>query len=157
MLFLGAMSMNAQTIEQPQVDVVETKSVNTLTHYVSLGLSMHLQGDWQENSYATVEGGVTCNNISYGAVFGRSNLVDVFDKDQITNYFWEAKISPNYKLVGNLTGSLIAGAGGYFGSDDYFTEVGVGIGYTHENVSIGLSFSNWDEVNYLSPSISYSF
>lgn len=141
-------------VETPNVDQPVKKK--EYVKYISLGLSMHMDGDFQQQSYPSVEIGVTHNNISYGAVFGRGNLVNIFDKDNIDNYFWEAKFAPSYS-IGDLTGTLFAGAGGYIDSQHYFTEVGIGLSYAYKNTSFGVNVSNWDTVNYFTPNITYSF
>lgn len=125
--------------------------------YASIALSTRGQGDFQSNSYASVEVGVTHKQISYGVAIGRSNLVDVFQNDQLANYYWEVKFSPSYNLGSNFSVNLIAGGGAYFNSDNYFAEIGAGLGYSVNNFTYGVSYSNWDELNYFSPYISYSF
>jgi hypothetical protein len=124
--------------------------------YLTAGLSMGRGDNFQESSYPTLEFGKTHKNISYGFVIGRGNLVEVFNNDHFADYFWEGKISPSYNL-GQLTGTVFAGAGAYFDSEHYFTEVGVGLSWSVNSYSYGVSFSNWDTLNYITPSITYNF
>jgi hypothetical protein len=98
------------------------------------------------------------NDISYGVVLGRASLRDLGSfSDNIQNYFYEIKISPSTSL-GYLNGNLILGLGGYINQGNrHFVEYGAGLSKTFGNVSYGLSYSNWDGVDYVTPSVSLSF
>ena len=134
----------------------EPKSEKERNMYVSLGCSIG-QGDFQTNSYPSLEVGYVREKIAYGAILGRGSFKNAFAKeDTLGFYYWEGKVAPFYKL-GPLTGSIFAGGGAYFNSDHYFAELGVGLSYRVGNYSFGASFSNWDTLNYVTPSVSYSF
>ena len=78
------------------------------------------------------------------------------DKD-FNNYFWELRVQPTFPL-GSITGNLIIGAGSYFGTSGAgFVEYGLGASKSYGDLSYGLSYSNWDGINYVTPSVSYSF
>lgn len=150
---LLGMSFTSVAQDSTKTDITPLKSYTT---YVTASLSMHGGANFQETSYPALEVGITQRNISYGFVFGRGNLVNMFENDRMENYFWELKFSPSYRL-GDITGSLVAGGGAYFDSTHYFAELGVGLGYSVGDFTYGLTFSNWDTVNYVTPSVSYTF
>ncbi len=109
-------------------------------------------------SYPSVEAGFsTKNNVAYSVVFGRGASRGFAEKnDNLEAYYYEAKMAPFYSL-GKVTGTAFAGAGGYFGSDHYFAELGVGVSYTVNPLTFGVSFSNFDTRNYVTTSVSYNF
>ena len=59
--------------------------------------------------------------------------------------------------IGKVYGNIILGYGGYFDVNHNFIEYGVGVSYTHKRLGYGVSFSNWDGVDYVSPSVSFNF
>jgi hypothetical protein len=125
--------------------------------YISLGLSLSNNTDFKSGSYSSLEFGLMSDDISFGAVFGRGNLNDAFNKnDIIGNYFYELKVSPSYKL-GKLSGNIVLGYGGYFSTSHNFIEYGNGISYTHKKLTYGILVSNWDGVDYITPSITFNF
>jgi len=154
-LFVALISLSATA--QTSTDSTKTcHKFNPKNMYVSLNCSMS-QGDFATNSYPSIEFGYTHKTISYGAIFGRGDFKGIFrNDDNLANYYWEAKFSPSYS-VGPLNGFLIAGGGAYFNSDHYFAELGLGLSYTHKNVTYGVAFSNWDTKNYLTPFVSFNF
>lgn len=124
--------------------------------YAIFGVSMS-GGNFAQNSYPSIEVGVTRTNVAVAVVFGRGALDGTFsDQDHITDYFYEAKIAPYY-TIGRFTGNVFLGAGGYFGTNHYFTDLGLGLCYNVGDFGYGVAFNRWDEVNYLSPSITYNF
>jgi hypothetical protein len=155
-LFYVLIAFIALTVTaQGQTDSTKVKT----TKYVSVGLSMsNFDETFSDNSYPSVEVGFTKNDISYGVVLGRASLRDLGSfSDNIQNYFYEIKISPSTSL-GYLNGNLILGLGGYINQGNrHFVEYGAGLSKTFGNVSYGLSYSNWDGVDYVTPSVSLSF
>ena len=59
--------------------------------------------------------------------------------------------------LGDLSGSVIFGYGGYFNSSRNFIEYGAGISYKVKHISYGVMVSNWDGVTYVTPNITYNF
>lgn len=161
----------------------ETKKEKTY-YYVSTGLSVAANlngGDFATNSYGTIEFGLTKNNVSYGLAVGRGQLSGGISRNivgyetvfidetmtetvnkpiygnDIRNYFWEVRLLPSFPL-GQFTGSLILGAGSYFATSGAgFFEYGLGVSKTYGNITYGLSYSNWDTINYVTPSVTYNF
>lgn len=150
LVVLISLSVSAQTV----IDLTKVETSRNL--FVSVGLSTS-QGDFEINSYPSIELGYVHENISYSAVFGRGDFNGMFrNGDNLDNYYFEAKFSPSYS-IGRLNGFLIAGGGVYFNSDHYFAELGLGLSYTHNRLTYGASFSNWDTKNYITPFISVNF
>jgi hypothetical protein len=136
----------------------ETKCSKT-TKYVAVGLSMaSFDETFAENSFPSVEVGFTRNDVSYGVAFGRASLRGLGNsEDVLQNYFYELKMVPSLSL-GYFNANLILGVGGYVNQGNrHFVEYGAGLSKTFGNVSYGLSYSNWDGVDYVTPSVSYAF
>lgn len=128
-----------------------------ITGYTSLGLSVSTGNDFLSTSYPSLEGGIMRDNLCLGIVAGRGNFVGMGQKsDNIQNYYYEGKMTACLPL-GILTGSVIFGYGGYFKSKHMFIEYGGGVSYTKGNISYGVLCSNWDNVVYLTPSITLNF
>jgi hypothetical protein len=141
----------------------------TTTKYVAVGLSMSLTSNesFAYSSYPSVEVGITRNDVSYGVVFGRGSLKGFAESDdRLSNYFYEFKVSPSVSL-GYVNANIILGIGGYINSggqdpalgdtNSTFVEYGFGLSKSFGNLSYGLSYSNWDGLDYVTPSVSYSF
>jgi hypothetical protein len=132
-------------------------SENALNKYVSWGVSMSNNSDFNTGSYSSLEFGVIYNDVAAGLVFGRGSLQGVFDKtDNIRNYFYELKVSPSFP-IGKVYGNIILGVGGYIDTKHNFIEYGLGVSYTHKKIGYGVSFTNWDGVDYVTPSITFNF
>lgn len=156
----------------------DTTSVSTskYTPYVSLGLSVSNGNDYGDNqnkygfnesSYPSLEVGVTRQNLSAGIALGRGNLKGLgSSQDHIRNYYAELRVVPSFNL-GVVSANLIFGVGSYFGKstlagttttvDSVFIEYGTGISYSKGNYSYGLAYSNWDGIDYVTPSVTYNF
>ena len=62
----------------------------------------------------------------------------------------------NYSTSGNisLNGQIILGVGSYYAHNTTFVEYGVGLSKTYGDLTFGVSYSNWDGGDYITPSIS---
>lgn len=133
-------------------DTTQTKP----TFYTCIGISLSNGEDFTKVCFPSIENGIMYKNFFGGLVFGRGNLYGMLSEgDNIENYFYEGKIGA-YFPIGVLTGVIYGGYGGYFKPYN-FIEYGGGITYTYKKVSFGLVYSNWDNVNYLTPSITYNW
>ncbi len=158
-----AVSVTADTIT---VDTTATSKVKW-TKYIAVGLSISNGNDYGDNtnvtsfdegSYPSFEFGFSRENLSLSAVIGRGNLRGLgTNKDKLSNYYWEAKVTPTFPL-GIVTASIIFGGGSYFSNDkgNTFIEYGSGISYTKGKLTYGISYTNWDGFDYITPNISYS-
>jgi hypothetical protein len=160
-LFFTLIALIALTVTaQAQTDSTKVKTTNYVS--ASLSLANSVEGkSFNETTYASVEYGIVRNGVAYGLAVGRgqlqSNRVFNGSTTNLQNYFWEVRVQPTFPL-GSVTGSVILGAGSYFGSSDAgFIEYGVGVSKSYGDLSYGLSYSNWDGINYVTPSVSYSF
>jgi hypothetical protein len=145
---LGLTSMSAQ-------EKVEVKT-DDKTHFMSVGHSFSSSAE----SYPTLEFGYTRNDVSYSMVFG------CFDFSSLSSpnaYFIEYKIVPS-TTIGKATFGFIIGAGSYLGNPDgrdskpFFGEIGAVVSYNvYKKFNLGVSYSNWDTVNYITPSLTYNF
>lgn len=137
-----------------QTDSTQVKT----TMYVGVGLSMSkFDNSFGETAYPSVEVGVTRNDVSYGVAFGRTSLKGFASKeDMSSNYFYEVKVAPSVSL-GYLNANLVFGLGGYVNINKSFVEYGAGLSKTFGDVTYGLSYTNWDDIDYLTPYVSYSF
>jgi|LakMenE01Jun11ns_1017448.scaffolds.fasta_scaffold9539755_2 hypothetical protein len=128
-----------------------------VTKYVSIGLSMSNGDEFVNNAFNSIDVGFTKHDISMGMSFGRGNLNGIFKKgDELKNYFYEFKVSPSFPL-GYISVNVILGVGGYFKRPNNFIEYGFGFSRSYKSFSYGLSVSNWDGLNYVSPSVTYNF
>ena len=129
---------------------------DSLNKYVSWGVSMSNNSDFNSGSYSSLEFGVLYNDVALALVLGRGNLNGIFKNDDIRNYFYELKVSPSFP-IGKVYGNIILGIGSYMNTKHNFIEYGLGVSYTHKKIGYGVSFSNWDGVDYVTPSITYNF
>jgi len=144
---LSAMNMSAQ-------ESVETTP--TLSKYVCVGLSItNTQGaSFDTTSYPSLEFGVCKDNVSLGLAVGRGNLRGLGKStDVISNYYGELRLVPSFDL-GMVNGSVILGVGSYYAHNTTFVEYGVGLSKTYGDLTFGVSYSNWDGGDYITPSIS---
>jgi hypothetical protein len=139
----------------------ETKKEKT--NYVSASLSLaNSNGQtFSQSTYASVEYGIVRKSVMYGLAVGRGQLNgDVTTNttaQDLRNYFWEVRVQPTFPL-GSVTGSVILGVGSYFATSDAgFIEYGLGVSKSYGDLSYGLSYSNWNGVDYVTPSVSYAF
>lgn len=157
---LGFAQKHSTGVKQSDTTVV----VGTFKPYVSVGLSLSSNEDFKAGTYPSVEVGMTKGNLSLGLVLGRQNLYfsneaqinHGYSTREIQNLYYEPKITGSLP-VGSLTGTLIFGWGGYFDTKHTFIEYGSGLGYTVKNVTYGITYSNFDKVDYITPSITYTF
>lgn len=128
-----------------------------LQPYASIGVSVTNSNDFKYSSYPSIELGVMRKNMSYGLVIGRGSLLGICKpNDMIENYYFEAKTGA-YFPIGEVTGSLIFGYGEFFNTRNNFIEYGVGASITQGKMGYGITYSNWNGVNYLTPAITINF
>lgn len=129
----------------------------TLTPYVSAGLSM-TDGEFETASYPTVELGTGLNKyLSVGVVFGRGNFDGIFENgDRMSDYFLEGKAQLTIP-VGPVNVYGLFGAGNYLNNPHSFIEYGGGISKSiTKRLSIFAQITNWDDVNYFTPGVTYA-
>lgn len=157
-LFLVLFAFFALTVTAQEQTTTPTTS--SYTPYVSVGLSMSNSNgvSFNESSYPSVELGVTRNNVSVGVVLGRGQLRGIGeDTDVLSEYFYEFKVSPSFNL-GTVSGNVILGVGSYFDtSNAMFIEYGLGVSKSYGNLGVGLSYTNWNGTDYVTPSLTFSF
>ncbi len=131
--------------------------------YVSFGVSMTNSNETADSTrfsvrnYMGIEGGVCYGNLGLGLVLGRSFLQGTFaSDDHINNYFTEVKTTVT-QPVGNVNVTALFGYGNYIGTKRNFIEYGVGMSYSVNKFAYGMSYSNWDGVNFVTPNITYNF
>jgi len=130
---------------------------NEINKYVSWGLSLSNNTNFNTGSYSSLEFGVIYNDVAAAIVLGRGSLDGVFrSNDVLSNYFYELKVVPSFP-IGKLYGNVILGVGSYVDTKHNFIEYGFGVSYTHKRIGYGVSISNWDGIDYLTPSVSYNF
>ena len=133
------------------------KKKSPITGYLSYGLSVTNSSDFNSSSYTGLEGGIMKENFGLDLVFGRGSLKGLGSStDNIQNYFYEVKTFASYP-IGNVSGSFILGYGGYIDTPHMFIEYGAGLCYNIGKVGLGATYSNWDGVNYITPSITLNF
>jgi hypothetical protein len=125
--------------------------------YISMGLSVTNSSDFLTSSYTAIEGGIMYRDFGVGLVFGRGSLKGMGGKDDnLKNYYVEGKVSYSHTIK-MVTFTPFFGYGGYIGTKHNFIEYGVGASYAIKNIGLGVAFSNWDGINYLTPNITYNF
>jgi len=125
--------------------------------YTNIGLSLTNGDDFKSNSFAAIETGFVKSNISGGLAIGRGSLSGINNTDNIKNYYYEIKTSAYYQIE-LVSANLIFGLGNFINTKYIFIEYGLGISYTpHKKISYCITYSNWNNVNYITPNISYNF
>lgn len=110
---------------------------------------------FSESAYPSLEFGFSKGNLAAGLAIGTRSFKDT--NGQLGNYYAEVRITPSFPL-GIIDANVVFGAGSYFvSSKGTFIEYGSGISYTKGNYTYGIGYSNWDGVDYIYPSLSYSF
>ena len=133
------------------------KKKSPITGYLSYGLSMTNSSDFKTSSYTGIEGGIMKGNLGLGIVFGRGSLSGLGSKtDNIQSYFYEGKMTGSFP-IGNVNGTILLGYGGYINTSHQFIEYGVGISYNIGKLAYGVTYSNWDGLNYVTPNITLNF
>jgi len=153
-VFLLAFACLITTFVTAQTDSTKSK----ITGYVSAGLSTSNGNNFNAASYVALEAGAMYKNISFGGIFGRGNLVGFAEKtDILANYYFEFKGAGYIPISGPLSANVIFGWGGYFNSTHRLIEYGAGLSYSVGKMGYGITYSNWDGVNYVTPSITFNF
>lgn len=139
------------------VSAQDSTRVKTLDCYFGASLSTATGNNFYQSSYASAELGVCRKNTSFAFAMGRGNLdASPYGKEKIDNYWFEAKAYATVP-IGNIKGIVVFGWGQYFNSNHSFIEYGAGFSYSVKKFDLGLTVSNWDNVVYVSPGISYNF
>jgi hypothetical protein len=138
-------------------------SAQDKTQFISINASIPMAH--AANPYPSIEFGHVIDDVQYSLVFGRGDFDKIFShKDMIKDYFVEYKIVPTTSIW-KLTFGGIVGAGTYLGHSDksnnkrqpFFGEIGSVVTYNIKPFGVSVSFTNWDGVNYLTPSITYNY
>lgn len=131
-----------------------TKTLN-LNPYAAIGISVPNTTNFLYDSYLSVEGGVSIDNVSLALVLGVNNLKS-FDAG-IEYYWYEGKVAHSFPL-GILSGYGVFGIGSYIDKKGpIFIEYGAGISKAFYNSSLYIQVSSWNRVVYFTSGISYSF
>lgn len=130
-------------------------SKNPYTYYLGTGISITNSDDFSASSYISTELGVTRDNISVGAIWGRNNLTDLGQNETFNNYWYEGKVAVLFPL-GKVDGYGLAGIGSYIESGAVFTEYGLGVSKSFKGFGVFLQASNWDSVNYVSTGVTFN-
>lgn len=148
----------ALTCLMSTVAIAQTDSTKSeVTGYVSVGVSVTNSSDFKASSYPSIEGGVMSKNLGLGLVIGRGNFIDLGNSNEkVSNYYYEAKVIGCFPM-GVLSGSVILGYGEYFYTQHNFIEFGAGLSLSQGNMGYGVTYSNWDGVNYITPCITLNF
>lgn len=164
----------AQKKRSPNAVAVKTNTADSTStvktewkNYIAVSVSMSSGNTYDtnenkytfsESAYPSVEFGFSKGNIAAGLAVGRGSFKGLGSKeDQLGNYYAEIRITPSFPL-GIIDANVVFGAGSYLvSSKGTFIEYGSGISYTAGNYTYGIGYSNWDGVDYISPSLSYSF
>lgn len=154
---LGTVVMSAQEVKTAPV------AQSITTHFVSVSTSIPTVSN--AKAYPSIEFGHTTNDVSYSLVFGRGDFDKMFSGgDNIKDYYLEYKIVPS-TTIGRMTFGAVIGAGTYLGHSaksnnmrqPFFGEIGGVASYSIKKFSVGVSFTNWDGLNFLTPSITYNY
>lgn len=163
----------AQKKRSPNAVAVKTNTADSTSvvktewkNYVALSVSMSSGNTYDtnenkytfsESAYPSVEIGFSKGNIMAGVAIGRGNFQGIAKGDKLGNYYAEVRVTPSFPL-GIIDANVVFGAGSYLvSSKGTFIEYGSGISYTKGDYTYGIGYSNWDGVDYISPSISYTF
>jgi hypothetical protein len=164
----------AQKKRSPNAVAVKTNTADSTStvktewkNYIAVSVSMSSGNTYDtnenkytfsESAYPSVEFGFSKGNLMAGLAVGRGSFKGMTTKeDKIGNYYAEIRVTPSFPL-GIIDANVVFGAGSYLvETKGFFIEYGSGISYTHGDYTYGIGYSNWDGVDYISPSLSYSF
>ena len=163
----------AQKKRSPNAVAVKTNTADSTStvktewkNYIAVSVSMSSGNTYDtnenkytfsESAYPSVEVGFSKGNIMAGVAIGRGNFQGIAKGDKLGNYYAEVRVTPSFPL-GIIDANVVFGAGSYLvSSKGTFIEYGSGISYTKGDYTYGIGYSNWDGVDYISPSISYTF
>jgi len=156
-LLLLVMLMSTVAFSQTEVETteVETTKTSLWNPYIAVGLSVTDSNDFDATSYVSAEFGTTMDNFAVGVVFGRNNLVNLGEDENLDGYWTELKVAASTPL-GFVDGYALVGVGTYFDVGGTFLEYGAGISKSLGAVDVFLQVSNWDGTTYVTPGISVS-
>lgn len=133
----------------------QTDSSKHVDCYIAGFLSTTSGNNFNSNTYAGLELGVYLKeSLALGVVTGRGNLD--FSSD-MKEYYWSEVKGTAYKQFGSVTCYVLAGWGQYYNTTHSFIEYGGGAIYSIKKFDIGVTVSNWDNIFYVSPGITYNF
>ncbi len=134
--------------------------------YISIGVSMSSGNQYDTNAktktsesvYPSVEFGFSKGNVMAGLSVGRGSFKGIGSNgDKLGDYYAEIRVTPSFPL-GIIDANVVFGAGTYLvASKGTFIEYGSGISYTKGDYTYGIGYSNWDGIDYITPSVSYTF
>jgi len=125
--------------------------------YAAAGLSLSSGDGFSNIAYPSLEVGVSKNNMSYGLNFGRRDLVDVGEEENLDNYYVEAKASASWPL-GDVKTFVMGGFGAVLDSDHYLIEYGTGLIWScTKKTDFVMQLSNWDRTDYVSIGVVRNF
>lgn len=164
-----AQKKHAVALKSNKLETIDSVQVSKSKwgKYLAVGLSISSGNTYDtnenkytfsESAYPSVEFGFSRENLAVGLAFGRGFLKDFADKsDKLGNYYTEIRVTPSFPL-GIVSANVVFGAGSYLVSEKgFFIEYGSGITYTQGDITYGIGYSNWDGVDYITPSLSYNF
>lgn len=122
-------------------------------NYVSISGSIPNTNNLLVDAYPSIELGRSFENFSISLIVGRNNF-DFKDNSQL--YFYEGKVSIS-KQVGVVDLYTLLGVGKYFNDKTFFIEYGFGVSKRVSYYTFSLTYSNWNRINYITPSIGYNF
>lgn len=129
---------------------------SNVSFYVATGLSITNSDNFGESSYVSGELGLMIDNVAFGAVVGRNNLTGIFGENETWNNYWyEGKVAV-YQPLGYVDGYALVGVGTYVENSSIFLEYGLGVSRDFDGLGVFIQVSNWDEVTYVTPGISFS-
>lgn len=150
----NAVAVKTNTADSTSVVKTEWKNYIAVSVSMSSGNTYDTNEDvstFSEAAYPSIEFGFSKGNIMGGLAFGSGSF------KEIGNYYAEIRITPSFPL-GIIDANVVFGAGSYLvNNKGFFIEYGSGISYTHGDYTYGIGYSNWDGVDYISPSLSYTF
>lgn len=134
-----------------------TKAKPKFSPYASVGISITNSNNFKMSSYPSIEVGLMRQNVSYSVVAGRELLDGLgSNSDRIQHYFYEGKVTGSFPM-GVLNGNVIFGIGQLINTPNFFIEYGAGVSLTQGKFGYGLTYSNWNGTNYITPSITFNF
>ena len=141
----------------PSIVLAQDTANHGSSVFISSGISISNTEDLTlgERSYPSMELGFNKDGLSLALVTGRSdNNYSV--EERLSNYWWEVKTAFCVP-AGSFDVYGLLGVGNYMSTKRVFIEYGMGFSRTLGQVSYFAQISNWDNLWYITPGLTYTF
>ena len=123
-----------------------------------LSIGNSVLSTFASTSYPSLEFGFMKGNWALGLVVGRGSN-DFSTQGNASNYWWSIKNAAYFPIGDSeMDAYALFAVGNYMSTKTVFIEYGVGFSYMPtDHLGLFIQASNWDELWYVTPGLSYTF